>query len=32
MKEGFENKTRKYFGVKEWTKKMGRKDKYERNV
>ncbi len=32
MKQEFGNKTRNYFGGNEWTKKMGRKDKYEKNI
>lgn len=32
MKEDFENRVFGYLGKGEWTKKLGRKDKYERNA
>ena len=32
MKEEFLNRTLDYLGKGEWTKKMGRKDKYEMNI
>lgn len=32
MQEDFENKTFAYLGNREWTKKLGTKDKYERNL
>lgn len=32
MREDFENKTFAYLGKGVWTKKMGTKDKYERNL
>lgn len=32
MKEEFLNNTLEYLGKGEWTKKLGRKDKYERNL
>jgi hypothetical protein len=32
IKEEFLDNTVKYYGQGEWTKKMGRKDKYEKNL
>jgi hypothetical protein len=32
MKEEFLKNTLEYLGKGEWTKKLGRKDKYERNI
>lgn len=32
MQENFKNQTYAYLGNKEWTKNLGTKDKYERNM